>query len=377
MTLFMAVAVILNSTSADMYTESTKVNVRGDIELTNAKAGDYIFDTGELEAIEKEMMNDIESLIGITNVEISYFHIINMEVVNEEGVVHIYPGYVYGVASDYWEELKKEKAEVLNASSLEAGEAVLIRNIWKYPEFDSSETVKVWFGDSNQELFLSIGGILPAEYDTCYGTMYNRIPCIYMSEQMLKSYVKEPAIYEVILTVKPENEKAVLHRIQGLVEDREDITVLSPIETREDAEQILYILTVLGNSMALTLCVIGIMNFINVIMTSILSRHHEIALLESVGQSAKQSQRILLWEGIIYATISLGLVSVLGSGIIGVIYWFMKQEFAYMKFTFPVKEAVLMAVIIYGICLSVPLITYQRIKGKSIAERLRETKGYF
>lgn len=394
MTLFMAVAVILNSTSVDMYAESTNVNVRGDIELTNVKAGDYIFDTGRgMEAFDIELMSDIEDLAGITNIEISYFNVINMEVVDEEGMVHVYPGYVYGVASDYWEELKKEKSEVLNESSLEAGEAVLIRNIWKYPEFpqtmdtnmedgnrtgtmdaaDSSGMVKLWFDDSEQEVFLSIGGILPAEYDTYYGTMYNRIPCIYMSEQMLKAYVKEPAIYEVILTVESENEKEVLHRVQELMEKRDEINILSPIETREGAEQILYILTVLGDSMALTLCVIGIMNFINVIMTSILSRHHEIALLESVGQSAKQSQRILVWEGIIYATISLGLVSVLGSAVIGVIYRFMKQEFAYMRFMFPVMEVVLMVVIIYGICLSVPLITYRRIVGKSIAERLRET----
>ena len=50
---------------------------------------------------------------------------------------------------------------------------------------------------------------------------------------------------------------------------------------------------------------IGILNFINSITTSILSRYREIAMLQSVGMTGWQVKQILIYEGIGYSILGL------------------------------------------------------------------------
>ena len=59
---------------------------------------------------------------------------------------------------------------------------------------------------------------------------------------------------------------------------------------------------------------IGILNFINSITTSILSRYREIAMLQSVGMTGRQVKQMLIYEGIGYSILGL-----LGSLILSVI----------------------------------------------------------
>ena len=69
-----------------------------------------------------------------------------------------------------------------------------------------------------------------------------------------------------------------------------------------------------GGTLCAILALIGILNFINSITTSILSRYREIAMLQSVGMTGWQVKQILIYEGIGYSILGL-----LGSLILSVI----------------------------------------------------------
>ena len=60
---------------------------------------------------------------------------------------------------------------------------------------------------------------------------------------------------------------------------------------------------------------IGVINFINVMLTGIFTRRTELAVMESVGMTQKQVRRMLMLDGIYYAGITLALILTLGSGI--------------------------------------------------------------
>lgn len=45
----------------------------------------------------------------------------------------------------------------------------------------------------------------------------------------------------------------------------------------------------------------GYLDFINVMVTSILSRRQELAMMESIGMTGKQQKRMLRYEGLAYA----------------------------------------------------------------------------
>ena len=71
---------------------------------------------------------------------------------------------------------------------------------------------------------------------------------------------------------------------------------------------------IVGTFMSVVIGGIGLVNFINVILTSIISRRKEIATMQSIGMQEKQLRKMLCTEGIIYS-----LLALLGSFVLGVI----------------------------------------------------------
>lgn len=66
----------------------------------------------------------------------------------------------------------------------------------------------------------------------------------------------------------------------------------------------------------LTLCavilLIGILNFVNTTITNIYSRKQELAMLQSVGMTSKQSKKMLILECIYYVALTLGIFASIG-----------------------------------------------------------------
>ena len=60
-----------------------------------------------------------------------------------------------------------------------------------------------------------------------------------------------------------------------------------------------------GGVLCAILALIGILNFINSMTTSILSRHKEIAMLQSVGMTGWQVKQMLICEGVGYSALGL------------------------------------------------------------------------
>ncbi|MCM1143169.1 MAG: ABC transporter permease [Blautia sp.] len=71
---------------------------------------------------------------------------------------------------------------------------------------------------------------------------------------------------------------------------------------------------IVGTFMSAVIGGIGVINFINVILTSILSRRKEIAIMQSIGMQGKQLRKMLCTEGMIYS-----LLTLLGSFVLGAV----------------------------------------------------------
>ncbi len=131
----------------------------------------------------------------------------------------------------------------------------------------------------------------------------------------------------------------------------------------------------MGGALAGIIGLIGVLNFINAVLTGILTRKRELAVLQSVGMTGKQLKSMLVHEGLYYTCLavllSLILSAVLGplaGGVCGNIFWF----FTY-RFTILPVLVVLPIFLILGIL--VPLRTYCSVSKHTIVERLREAEG--
>ncbi len=131
---------------------------------------------------------------------------------------------------------------------------------------------------------------------------------------------------------------------------------------------------ILGSALCAIVGVVGILNFFNAILTGILSRKREFAMLQAVGMTGRQLKKMLMLEGVLYGgmTILLSLVLILvleplTGRMLESMFWF----FAY-RFNITAVFAAAPVFLLLGILL--PLAVYRSIQKLTIVERLRETE---
>ena len=61
----------------------------------------------------------------------------------------------------------------------------------------------------------------------------------------------------------------------------------------------------MGGALSLIIGLVGVLNFINAVLTGILTRKRELAVLQSVGMTGKQLKAMLVFEGLYYTLLAL------------------------------------------------------------------------
>ena len=131
----------------------------------------------------------------------------------------------------------------------------------------------------------------------------------------------------------------------------------------------------MGGALSLIIGLVGVLNFVNAVLTGILTRKRELAVLQSVGMTGKQLKTMLVYEGLYYTLLAL-LVSLvmtvclgpLVGNAVGSVFWF----FTYRLTVLPI---VVILPIFLALGALVPLWTYRSVSRRTIVERLREAEG--
>lgn len=145
----------------------------------------------------------------------------------------------------------------------------------------------------------------------------------------------------------------------------------SPVNRMEMFDQMFYSMNLLGNGAAVLLIVIGLVNFVNVMLTGVVARKNEFAIMESIGTTKKQIVKILTLEGGIYALISTLLIMTFGNAFLFLVARAVPNMVDYAVFEYPVALVIGLIAAIFVICLSVPAIVYKAISDETVIERLR------
>ncbi|MGN1089082.1 MAG: FtsX-like permease family protein, partial [Huintestinicola sp.] len=131
---------------------------------------------------------------------------------------------------------------------------------------------------------------------------------------------------------------------------------------------------IMGGALSFITGLVGVLNFLNAVLTGILARRHEFAVLQSVGMTGKQLKTMLVFEGLYYAlgaALSALLLSVVFSPLtakaLESMFWFFSYKFTVMPILITIPLFTILGIIL-------PLITYRFTAKKSIVERLRETE---
>lgn len=124
-------------------------------------------------------------------------------------------------------------------------------------------------------------------------------------------------------------------------------------------------------SLCLVLLCMGLLNYINVTLTSLTARKKEFAVMESIGMTRKQLRKSIVLEGIFYSGIVSVLTLIVGSGVLQVLRAVMNQRIAYFTFYYPWDVLGISILALFVICTVIPLALQRKNAGESVIERLR------
>ncbi len=196
---------------------------------------------------------------------------------------------------------------------------------------------------------------------------------IFVSEAGMERLTKEPIISAIGVNIKDFND---LERIDSELQainstlTGSEWQLRSSVNQKELFEQMNYSLSLLGNGAAILLIVIGLINFVNVMLTGVVARKNEFAIMESIGTTKKQIMKILTLEGGIYALISTLLIMTFGNAFLMLVADAVPHMANYAVFKYPVALVIGLIAAIFVICLSVPAIVYKATFDETVIERL-------
>ena len=128
-----------------------------------------------------------------------------------------------------------------------------------------------------------------------------------------------------------------------------------------------------GGMLCLIIGLIGILNFVNSMLTSLISRRQEFAIMQSIGMTDKQLRRMVIFEGLYYAVATIMASLILGiifsyaviGGVVGNL-WFFSYKFTITPLVVAYPALLVLSVII-------PYVAFRSLSKQSVVERLRGT----
>lgn len=196
---------------------------------------------------------------------------------------------------------------------------------------------------------------------------------IFPKEELLGNMVAadQPAM-KTIFNVDDENLLVAENWLKNYTANTDTaLDYFSKVVLRQSFDGMINMYRLVGGVLCAILALIGILNFINSMTTSILSRHKEIAMLQSVGMTGRQVKQMLMYEGIGYSVLGLVcslILSALGSV---TVVRMMGAELTYFTWHFTLTPVFLCMIPLIIITALVPLFCYNKMAQKTVVERLR------
>lgn len=142
--------------------------------------------------------------------------------------------------------------------------------------------------------------------------------------------------------------------------DIETYLLTTKKELLEQSEDYIRYTRIIMGMLSAILILVGIMNYINTMVTDIRNREAELHTMSNIGMTRKQLYQMLFFEGEIYIFYVVAMIMTVGAVILVFMERTMKYNLEYFRFNFPVVEVLILFGVLSGIGWIIPRILYQR-----------------
>lgn len=127
---------------------------------------------------------------------------------------------------------------------------------------------------------------------------------------------------------------------------------------------------VMGNAISIIIALVGVLNFINSMVTAIVSRKREFAMIQSIGMTKSQLCKMLVCEGLYYAVITLTASYLVSAAAVGVGVRAMVDG-GFTTFHFTLLPLMICTPVLLIFAVLIPYLCFKNLEKESIVERLR------
>ena len=128
----------------------------------------------------------------------------------------------------------------------------------------------------------------------------------------------------------------------------------------------------LGGALSFIVGLVGVLNFFNAVLTGIIARRRELAVLQAVGMTGKQLRAMLVWEGLLYALGAAGLALLLALVLGPVAFRAVEGLFWFFTYRLDLTAFFLIIPLFALLGAGIPVLTGRAAARRTVVERLRE-----
>lgn len=197
--------------------------------------------------------------------------------------------------------------------------------------------------------------------------------CFFLQGDVYKKFTGNTYAMSYIFDVTQDKETNMEHFLKQYTNNVEPtMSYKSKLTTLAGVTDIKNTIVSIGGTMAFIIGIIGILNFINTILTNILIRRRELAILQSIGMTRKQLVAMLCQEGCYYATFTAlnSVLLSLGSSLF--IVRPLCDQIWFLNFKFIFWPLAIILPILFVLAILIPMIAYRSTVQKSLVEQLRD-----
>ncbi|PAQ14725.1 ABC transporter permease [Bacillaceae bacterium SAOS 7] len=196
--------------------------------------------------------------------------------------------------------------------------------------------------------------------------------CFFLPGDVYKELTGNTYAMSYVFDVTQDKETDMEHFLKQYTNSVEPtMSYKSKLTTLAGVTDIKNTIVLVGGTIAFIIGIIGILNFINTILTSILIRRRELAILQSIGMTRKQLVAMLCLEGCYYATFTEVISVLLSVGSSLFIVRPLCDQIWFLNFKFNFWPLVIIFPLLFMLGSLVPYAAYRFTGRQSVIERLR------
>lgn len=328
----------------------------------NEDGSNNLYDIQANNPLGKEMCERLENIPGVKkiNMEKSAWASIDISA-GEKNLEDI-----QGFDKEFYDELSEHLVEgEINKEALESGEGL----VYTHPSYAKEIGIKV---GSTQVITIYDGKDSYKKEFTVLALVDIGGASIRIPESVMDSLIKTDTTIRVGLEVKKDMLKSVEEEIKNITDNDEYLSYGTLEDSIETYKKSMAITSVLIYSLVIIIGVIGLMNLINTMITSIITRKRELGILQAIGLSDKQLVKMLQIEGLFYTVGTLLITLTLGNilGYIAVII-FRNTGASYAIYDYPLTQTIIMIVAITLVQILITYMITNNFKKDSLVDRIR------